>query len=100
MSSQASRGAVPGKSKKLPGRTLCRVIERRNGFGIHMCATSLPSHPHLYPHPHHHQQDSYPADVGTSESEFEFESVPGSVWNLNKLIRCIRHILAGEEVEG
>jgi len=100
MSSQASRGAEPGKSKKLPGRTLCRVIERRNGFGIHMCATSLPSHPHLYPHPHHHQQDSYPADVGTSDSEFEFESVPGSVWNLNKLIRCIRHILAGEEEEG
>lgn len=50
-------------------------------------------------HTHSHTLDSYPtADVGTSESWSG--SVLGSVWNLNKLIRCIRHILSvkGEEV--
>lgn len=34
-------------------------------------------------------------DVGTSVSASVY--VLASVWNLNKLIRCIRHILAEEE---
>lgn len=49
------------------------------------------------PHTGAHLQLSLAEDVATSVPGHVSVCVLASVWNLNKLIRCIRHILAEEE---